>query len=282
MVANALVVGIGQSNEAGVCVAGDVSNFAGFATPVPAIRYFRYLGKSGDPPSSVVRDPVSGVGDLQPRVIGGGAPFNPGTCGPEISMLKTLHADSRFANRVCGLSFALDASDTGRWTPASAFPTGSVAFPGSPPNWFATLVATIKEAQTLTNSSIRLGGLCVENGTSDALSGALAGAYYANMDAIVNALWDAFSCKFLVVLGRISQDFIDNFAGAATDGPTVRAAQMQWAGDNHMPWIDNDALVTMAPPPAYDPHYNSNSIATLGVNRAVAFLAKGQRMDTRR
>jgi len=280
VVANALFVGIGQSNEAGVCVAADVNNFSGFATPQPAIRYFRYLGKSGNPPSSVVRDPVSGVGDLQPRVIGAGSPFNPGTNGPEISMLKTIHADSRFANRVCGLSFALDASDTGRWIPSATFPTGSVAYPGTPANWFSTLVTNIKEAQTLTNSSIRLGGLFVENGTSDALSGGLAAAYYPNMDAIVNGLWNAFSCHFPVVIGRISQDFINNFAGAATDGPTVRAAQVQWAGDNGMPWIDNDALVTMSASP-YDPHYNSNSQATLGVNRAVAWLSRKQQRRRR-
>lgn len=275
MVAKALFVDAGQSNDIGVCVAADVSNYGGFATTVSAVQIVTVLGKTGDPPSSVTRDPVSGTRDLGPRLIGAGAPFNPGTCGFMISKLKELHANAELAGRVNGLSIGLDGSTADRWVPSSAFPSGG-------PPWFDTFVAHIKAVQTATNSSIRLGGFSWEQGTSDALSGPLSAAWYANFDLMVNGLWNAFSCRFPVVVGRISQDFITNYPGAATNGPTVRAAQVQWCGDNRMPFINTDDLTTMPPDPGYNPHYDSNSTATLGVRYAAAHLGKRQRMDTRR
>lgn len=270
---NAAFVGGGQSNEIGVCIAADVDNFTGFNTAEPTIQGFDYYGKTGNPPSLITRDPVSGTRDLAARLIGAGAPFNPGTCGFPISKLKTLNADSSLTGRCRWLAFGLDGSTADFWVPGSSFPSGG-------PPWFDTFVAQIRACQTLTNSSIRLGGLSWEQGTSDALS-SLANSYYANLSAIMTGLWNSFNCKFPVVIGRISQDFINNYPGASTNGPTVRAAQIQWCGDNGMPFVNTDDLVTMPPDPTYNPHYNSNSTATLGVRYATEHLKRRQHMDTR-
>jgi len=276
VVTNALWVGLGQSNEEGPVAAADCTNFPGLTTPEPAVNFIRWTALGNDPPTGVTRDPASGVGPLQSRTIPAGNPFNPGTFGPLDTELRTYQADSSLAGRVCGMAVAFDGSALDKWVPSSSFPNG--AWIGSPDNLFTWLVKRIKEIQTSTNSSIRLGGLSAENGTSDALSSGLANAYYSSWDLIINGLWNAFSCHFPVVIGRISQTFVNNFSGASANGPTVRAAQVQWAGDNGFPWVDNDGRADIGD----FAHYNSNSSASLGVDRATLHLKRRQRGDRRR
>lgn len=264
-----LLLVMGQSNALGVCVAANVNNYTNFATPVAAIPYVSRGLNSADPPSADVLDPASGVRSLGPRLISLGGSFGVGTCGPEVSMGKDLHR--MMPNEWAVGLIGIDGSSMDRWKPTTTYPTGG------PPFWNAAegdsiLYDTIDDIQRKTQSSLRRGAVAWLQGTSDALSGALAAAYLTN----VNALFDQMGARYCAAAGdlcisvdRISQRFIDNFEGGVPDGPTVRTAETTFVAANprRRALINTDDLELRD-----NAHFADNSYATVGVRHAAAIF----------
>lgn len=265
---NALFDVGGQSNAIGIGVGADVSNYPGFTTPLAAVPIINFNGRSDNPPT-MTRDPaVSGSRALAPRAISMGGSFAAGTHGIEVTLGKELHANPILAGQVRLFQCGLDGSTMDRWLPGSAFPTGG-------PSWFDQYVDAIKSAQLTMRASLRLGGIAWLQGTSDALSEALANAYYDNLNTFFRALrfgtggFTGFGA-FAITIDRISMDFINNFPdqNAQLFGPIVRAAQERFVRDNpRCEIVNTDDIGTFD-----NAHYNSNGLATLGVRHAAALV----------
>lgn len=259
-----LLLVMGQSNAGGLCIAANVNNYTNFATPDPNIPFVSRGLLSGDPPGGDVLDPVSGVRGLGPRLISMGGSLGVGTCGPEVSCGKELHR--MMPNEWAVGQIWIDASDMDKWKPSTVYPNTG------PPFWHATMLAQIEDIQTKTQSSLRRGAVLWSQGTSDALSAPLAGAWLTNVTALYSAggaRYCASADDLIIAVDRISQATID--AGAVTQGPTVRAAQTSFvaAKPARRALVNSDDLALRVD----NLHYADNSYATMGVRHAAAIFA---------
>lgn len=263
-----LLLVMGQSNAGGLCIAANVNNYTNFGTPDASIPFVSrgLLSSVGDAPAGGdVLDPISGVRGLGPRLISMGGSLGVGTCGPEVSCGKELHR--MMPNEWAVGQIWIDASDMNKWKPSTTYPNTG------PPFWHASMLAQIDSIQLKTQSSLRRGGVLWAQGTSDALSGALAAAYPTNVDAMFNAIgarYCATATDLLISVDRISQQFIDNFSGAATDGPTIRAAETAFvaAKPTRRALVNTDDLALRVD----NAHFADNSYATMGVRHAAAIF----------
>lgn len=160
----------------------------------------------------------------------------------------------------------IDGSSMDRWKPSTTYPTGG------PPFWNETMLDTIEDIQRKTQSSLRRGAVMWLQGTSDALSGALAAAYLTNINALfdqIGARYCAAASDLCISVDRISQQFIDNFEGGVPDGPAVRAAETAFvaAEPRRRALINTDDLALVD-----NAHFADNSYATVGVRHAAAIF----------
>lgn len=259
-----LLLVMGQSNALGVCVAANVNNYAGFATPNANIPYVSRGLTGGDPPGGDVLDPASGVRSLGPRLISLGGSFGVGTCGPEVSMGKELHRlmPNEWAVGLIGV----DGSNMDRWKPTTTYPNTG------PPFWHATMLDQIDDIQTKTQSSLRRGAVAWFQGTSDAIDG-IESDYLTNINAMFGAIgakYCATASDLCISVDRISQQFIDNFGSPAdVGGPVVRAAETSFvaAKPSRRALINTDDLALRD-----NAHFADNSYATVGVRHAAAIF----------
>lgn len=260
-----LLLVMGQSNAGGLCVAANVNNYTNFATPDANIPFVSRGRTAGDPAGADVLDPVSGVRGLGPRLISMGGSIGTGTCGPEVSCGKELHR--LMPNEWAVGQIWVDASDMDKWKPTTTYPAAG------PPYWHAMMLDQIEDIQRKTQSSLRRGAVLWAQGTSDALSAGLAAAYTTNINALFNAIGSRYCANatdLLVSVDRISQLFIDNFVGAAADGPTVRAAETAFvaAKPSRRALVNTDDLALRVD----NAHFADNSYATMGVRHAAAIF----------
>jgi hypothetical protein len=256
-----LYVLLGQSNDLGTGVAADMTVWPGGVTaPYSNVVYLEHSANGADPPSFA--DSNGGVAyALQPRtstIVGQVA----GTCGVELTLGRQL--DTVLTGNVVLLKIAIDGSGLqNKW-----LPTTSPVFPTGGPQWYSTMVAYILAAQT-TLGAILSGIVWIQGGT-DANEVPDAANYGPNMTTFFTAFRSTFG-PIPIVFDRL------HINAGVSDAASVRAGQATFAAATSLvAMIDADDLTLVSPSFV---HYDTNSLGTLGVRMADAFLAMMESND---